>query len=248
MGTVHERPEYQIKQAKLPTGVRDEDGVEVVLPIKFKVPDRHLINLAMESAGRDISRGADVALLESQTQLLRLCLVSVGDKALTLAEVERNKLDRVLTPKQQALMIMALATYSEATEADQARTQATFSRFTDSEGYSCVRMTVHAGKQEPLQIMAQIPSSQTIARAREMARQFEGRGVLVLASEREMNIVRLSLREVGEVPVLFDDLRGYGVEKVLSMRQMSCVVHMFQDLSSSSPREESDFLESIVNG
>lgn len=263
MAKQHERRDHIIKSGQLPTDTYDEEGRPITLPIRFRVPDRHLVNQALELAGRDESRGMDVALAESALHQLRLSLVQVGEKPIQRDDVEGTRLDRVLTPKQQDILLKALERLANATEAEYLRSKQTIRTHFNEDGVACASVQLHMDGAPPRYVELVIPTQNLIQRAREMARQFEGRGLLVVATEREMTLIRLVLRKVGVMlpdgdtgelapadvtEVALADLRGYGIEHHLDMREVSCLIRICNDLAVASKRETEDFLSSLVDG
>lgn len=242
-----------IKQGKLAI-----EGSDEKLTVAFKVPNRALNNTALEFAKVHMSRGEQAALTEAAYNQLRVCLVRIGDDPVGYGNLEGSKIDKYLSPKQQRTLLDVFMHLTTSTEGEVSAALDTLTPVYDSEGHKR-RVDLATGKGwikdaegkevlDTIPVVFEVPSRKTIARASEIARQFDRRGELVVSSETKLNIVRLCVRQKGDRKLDYNDLRGDAIDAVFTQKQQSALYQIMSDAMSSSAGDREDFLSSLVDG
>lgn len=179
------------------------------LAIEFEMPTRQLNNTAFELASSASTRGESAVLIEASLNQARLCLKRVGDREVKLRDLQGEGLNKILDPRQVETFLAGLQRLTTASEAEiiyaEASTVAVFRDGDTAAGIHRRRVKVPSSStpREDGSFLARIfeirlPTRNMVQRAHEAARSFEKRGPLVVASEAELNMLRMCVFAVEE--------------------------------------------------
>lgn len=244
----------KIKTGYLPTGIFDGDN-EQRLRVDFKIPNRQLNNYAAEMSKTAESRGEQALLLEAQLNQLRASITKIGDKSVSFADLRGKGINRFLTPKQIELLLEGIASLTTASfgEVEHCHRSARVVSRGDGRHLRAVELPRSAkldgdGRFECRQVTILVPSRDTMSQAAERARQFEGRGKLVVMAESELNILRLCVVSIDGEDVEKGSLDGDQIDARFSQREQSTLVQVMNRLMIPTDGEKSDFLSTLVDG
>lgn len=233
------------------------------IPVVFRLPTRALNNQALELAKVVERKGADAMLIEAETNLLRLCLLSIDGKPVDYLALRGDGLNKTLEPGQIETLNQALRRLTTASEAEvlwcEASATAVFDDATRHGVYKR-RLKVPTGPKPDEQgnfsareMDVLIPNRTMIQRAQEGARQFEERGALVCAAEAELNLLRQCVvaiegRQLERDAVWVKDLLGDKIDDLLSQREQSCLARVMNRLLTPDKTRVDDFLSDLASG
>lgn len=101
---------------------------------------------------------------------------------------------------------------------------------------------------EPTYIEGIYPNTQLSRRAMEAVPKRARRDPLIGMKESQENLLRICITRIGNDRVGFKDLRGKGLDKFLSQKQMHYVVEYFDRLTTPEEADVHDFLSTIQTG
>lgn len=240
-----------------------EAGEPRKIPVIFRLPTRALNNQALELAKVVERKGVDAVLVEAETNLLRLCLLSVDGRSLDYLALRGDGLNKLLEPGQIETLNQAIRRLTTASEAEvlwcEASAQAVFDDATRHGVYKRRLKVPKNGKPsekgdfEAREMDLLIPNRTMIQRSQEAARQFEERGQLVVAAEAELNLIRQCVvaiegRQLERDAVWTKDLLGDGIDALLSQREQSCLAKVMNRLLVPDKARVDDFLSDLASG
>jgi len=177
------------------------------IDIRFKMPSRALNNLAFELSKPAESKGEGAVLIEASLNQARLVLVEVGGREVKFNGLRGEGLNKVLDPLQIETLLAALQRLTTASEAEILYAEASAVAVLGSEGAGVYKRRCSIpttgnpredGSFESRSFLFRMPTRNTLQKAHEAARNFEKSGALVVASESELNLLRMCLLEVAE--------------------------------------------------
>lgn len=243
----------QVKVGLLPTGRFDENDEEIRIPVCFAVPTRALNNMAYELTKSSESKGDDALMIAAAQSQLRVCLRSIDGVAVNTVTLQHSKLDGMLSSKQQDILLTALMDYTTASEGMVNACYTSVRSVADGSKKHMREANLPTGEldeeRKPITrpITFELPNRKILARAAEQSSVFKGRSRIMVASERELNILRFTITKIGGRAVSVEDLRGDGIDELLTQKEQSCISQVLKRLTEASGRESEDFLDSIVD-
>lgn len=177
--------------------------------ITFEMPTRAANNTAFELSKSVESKGEGAVLIEASLNQARLALRSIGGVTVTFRELQGEGLNRRLDPQQIETFLAALQRLTTASEAEVLFAEASATAIVGSEGAGVYKRRVMIPTTgEPRQdgsfaaraFTFKMPTRNTLQKAHEAARNFEKAGALVVASEAELNLIRMCLLSIEEEP------------------------------------------------
>jgi hypothetical protein len=92
------------------------------------------------------------------------------------------------------------------------------------------------------------PNTQLTRQAMESVPKKARRDPLIGLKEAQENLLRICIKVIGDEPVSFSSLRGRGLDKVLSAKQMHFVTELFDRLTTPDEADVEDFLSTVKTG
>lgn len=178
------------------------------IEIAFKMPTRALNNSAFELAKSAESKGEGAVLIEASLNQARLSLCEVGGRAVTFRELQGEGLNKHLDPLQIETFLAALQRLTTASEAEVLFAESSATAIVGSEGAGVYKRRVlipttgaprEDGSFAARAFTFKMPTRNTLQKAHEAARNFEKSGALVVASEAELNMIRMCLLSIEEL-------------------------------------------------
>lgn len=101
---------------------------------------------------------------------------------------------------------------------------------------------------DPKYIEGVNPNTVITRQALEMVPKKLQRNPLIATKEAQENMIRICIRQIGDEKVEYRDLRGEGLDKRLSQKQMHFVIALFDRMVSPEEAEVEDFLSTVKKG
>jgi hypothetical protein len=92
------------------------------------------------------------------------------------------------------------------------------------------------------------PNTQLTRQAMEAVPKKARRDALIGLKESQENLLRICIKKIGDKTVGFADLRGRGLDRFLSAKQMHFVVELFAKLTTPDEADVEDFLSTVKTG
>jgi hypothetical protein len=101
---------------------------------------------------------------------------------------------------------------------------------------------------KPIYIEGVYPNTQLTRQALEAVRKKDRREPLIGLKEGQENLIRLCVKKIGTQSVTFGDLRGKGLDKYLTSKQMHFVIEMFDRFTTPDEADVEDFMSTVQTG